>query len=351
MSASYLALHASGELSRRAEKLWALFAPCRLCPRDCLADRAKGEIGPCKADDTLKIAAHLAHFGEEPPLTGTRGAGTIFFSNCHLTCAFCQNFQISQVRLGQNYSVEDLAGMMLTLQAKGCHNIDLVSPTHYAPHIVAALLIAIPRGLTLPLVYNSNGYESVEVLKLLDGIVDIYLPDCKYASDEHSTRISGVKDYASRALPALQEMHRQVGPLTLDGDGIAVRGLIVRHLVMPGDLSDTHSVLKMLHGAFGPDLHLSLMTEYVPAGRALKDSLLGRKLSGWEQAEAQESHRHFGFTNGWVQAPPEPGQHELFMPDFSTPEAFPFNHPGNAEKLHAIRLKMAESANDNPPGE
>ncbi len=342
----YLQLFESGELARRAAALWALYAPCRLCPRLCLADRARGEIGPCKADDTLKIGAFLPHFGEEPPLTGENGAGTIFFSNCHLTCAFCQNYQISQVRLGKLYTVEDLAQMMLELQAKGCHNIDLVSPTHYVPHIVAALLIAIPQGLNIPLVYNSNGYETVEVIRLLDGIVDIYLPDFKYARDEHSTRISGVKDYAAQTLPAVREMFRQVGHLQVDEKGVAMRGLIVRHLVMPGDLSDTHDVLKILHDEFGPELFLSLMTEYVPANRALNDPVMGRKLNGWELAEVNESHRHFGFQNGWLQAPPEPGQAELFMPDFSTPEAFPFNDPKNAEKLHQIRIAMDESVRE-----
>lgn len=346
MISSYLNLFESGELARRAAALWGLYAPCTLCPRLCLADRARGEIGPCKADDTLKIGAFLPHFGEEPPLTGEQGAGTIFFSNCHLTCAFCQNYQISQVRLGKPYTVEDLARMMLELQAKGCHNIDLVSPTHYVPHIVAALLHAIPQGLKIPLVYNCNGYETVEVIRLLEGVVDIYLPDFKYARDEHSTRISGVKDYAAQTLPALREMFRQVGHLKTDERGVAVRGLIVRHLVMPGDLSDTHEVLKILRDEFGPELFLSLMTEYVPANRALKDPVMGRKLNGWELAEARESHRGFGFERGWVQTPPEPGQAELFMPDFSRPEAFPFNHPDNAEKLRQIRAAMAEEAGD-----
>lgn len=341
MTASYLQLPPE-ELARREAGLWALYAPCKLCPRECLADRSKGEIGPCKADDTLKIGAHLPHFGEEPPLTGEHGAGTIFFTNCHLTCAFCQNWQISQLRLGKQYTVEDLAGMMLELQAKGCHNIDLVSPTHYVPHIVAALRLAIPRGLTLPLVYNSNGYESVAVLKLLDGIVDIYLPDFKYARDDHSTRISGVKDYASFTLPAVREMFRQVGHLRVGADGIATRGMIVRHLLLPGDLSDTHEVLAILRNEFGPDLWLSLMTEYVPANRALRDPILGRKPTEWEILEAHESHRALGFKHGWLQAPPEPGQAELFLPDFSKPEAFPFNDPANGPLLHQIRVKQAE---------
>ncbi len=338
---SYLSL-GDEELARREAALWALYAPCRLCPRDCLANRAAGEIGPCKADDTLKIGAHLPHFGEEPPLTGTHGAGTIFFTNCHLTCAFCQNWQISQQRLGKGYSVEDLAGMMLELQAKGCHNIDLVSPTHYVPHLVAALRLAIARGLAIPLVYNSNGYESVEVIKLLAGIVDLYLPDFKYARDEHSTRISGVKDYAARTLPAIREMFRQVGHLVTDAHGVAMRGLIVRHLVLPGDLADTHEVLGILRREFGPGLCLSLMTEYVPANRALRDPVLGRKVNEWELLEAHESHRALGFTRGWVQAPPEPGQRELFLPDFARAEAFPFNDPANREALHRIRVKQAE---------
>ena len=316
----YRQLHAAGILRKRADLLWKLFSSCRLCPWQCAVDRACGQLGRCRAPAEIAVAKALAHFGEEPVLSGTRGAGTIFFSHCHLACCFCQNYQISQEGLGELLSVEALAQKMLSLQETGCHNISLVSPTHFLPHIVAALCIAAAEGLSLPLVYNSNGYESVETLQLLSGIVDIYLPDAKYGNDTLAKKYSQAKDYASINMAALREMFSQVGPLVLDEHGIAVRGLIIRHLVLPENTAGTEEVLKGIKSFLGTDVHISLMCQYLPVHKAGMHPEIDRRTTAAEYDHAVESLTALGFENGWVQ------EHEEidgeFLPDFEKGDAW-----------------------------
>jgi len=316
----YKQLHDAGILRKRAELLWQLFSSCRLCPWQCGADRTSGQLGKCQAPGELKVAKALAHFGEEPVLSGTRGAGTIFFSHCHLQCCFCQNYQISQEGLGEKLTVEALAQKMLSLQKAGCHNISLVSPTHFLPHIVEALCIAAAEGLSLPLVYNSNGYESLETLKLLSGVVDIYLPDAKYANDALAKKYSQAKDYSQINLAALREMYAQVGPLVLDEHGFAVRGLIVRHLVLPENIAGTQEVLERIKSSLGADVHISLMCQYLPAHKAHQHKELSKRTSPEEYERAIETLAALGFENGWLQEYEEiKGE---FLPDFEKGESW-----------------------------
>lgn len=248
------------------------------------------------------VSAWNSHHGEEPPLSGTRGSGTIFFTGCTARCLFCQNYPISQLHRGDQVTVQRLAGMMLTLQQRGVHNINFVTPTHFVPHILAALLQAIPRGFSLPLVYNTSGYETVETLRLLDGIIDIYLPDAKYADDAIAWRLSSFKDYVSHNRAALSEMYRQVGPqLILSEDGIAQRGLMVRHLVLPGNLAGTRDTLTWLASTLSPRVYVSLMAQYFPAYKAVGDPVMGRRLTSEEYADAFAALEQLGFEDGWAQ--------------------------------------------------
>lgn len=319
-SPGYRQLHAAGILRERADLLWKLFSPCRLCPWQCNADRTRGQTGRCRAPAEAAVAKALAHFGEEPVLSGTRGAGTIFFSHCHLACCFCQNYQISQQGLCELLTIEALALKMLSLQEAGCHNISLVSPTHFLPHIVEALCLAAGQGLSLPLVYNSNGYESLETLQLLSGIVDIYLPDAKYANDALAKKYSQAKDYASINMAALQELFSQVGTLVLNERGIAVRGLIIRHLVLPENIAGTEEVLKHIKSTLGTDVHISLMCQYLPVYNAGMHPEIYRRPTTAEYDRAFESLTALGFENGWVQ------EHEeidgAFLPDFEKGDAW-----------------------------
>ena len=245
---SYIKLYESGELQRRIEILDEMLASCDICPLDCKINRKEGEIARCYSRYLPIVSSYCPHFGEEPPLIGTNGAGNIFFGNCNLRCVYCQNFQISQnynAELKNEVSFERLADIMLELQGKGCHNIGLVSPTHFVPQIVRALGIAVEKGLRLPIIYNTNAYDSVDVLRLLDGIVDIYLPDLKYAEEADGYSYSKVKEYPKFARMALKEMHRQVGSeLLIDDDGLLKRGLLIRHLVLPNDLAGSRETLK-----------------------------------------------------------------------------------------------------------
>jgi len=261
------------------------------------------------------VSKALPHFGEEPVLTGTGGSGTIFFAHCSLSCLFCQNYQISQERLGTPTDDDTLADTMLSLQAKGCHNINLVSAAHFLPMIIRALSKAAARGLSLPLVYNSNGYERPEVLKLLDGIIDIYLPDAKYGDDESARRLSGAQHYTRYNRAALKEMYRQVGPLETDGEGIARRGLIIRHLVLPSGLAGTGAVLQMIRDELGTDVHLSLMGQYFPTYRAHTCGKINRKLTPEEYRTTADLLEQYGFEQGWCQYPEE--VEDCFVPDFT----------------------------------
>jgi len=303
---SYLPVAESGELSRRVQAAQRMLAQCRLCPRRCQVDRLSGKLGYCRAGARARVASWNRHRWEEPPISGSRGSGTIFFSGCTGRCLFCQNYPISQLGVGQDVDDERLASMMLELQRDGCHNINLVTPTHFVPQILAALELAIPRGFRLPLVYNSSGYEALEALQLLEGIVDIYLPDAKYADEKVARELSGFKRYVHANQIALVEMSRQVGPrLQLDADGLAIRGLIVRHLVLPGELAGSAEVARWLAANLSPEVHVSIMSQYFPAHRAIGHETLGRKVSAEEYKRAVEAFAAAGLTNGWQQEPEE----------------------------------------------
>ncbi len=301
-SPGYLALYQRGELARRIEAAWAMLAPCRLCPHRCGVDRLRGERGVCRMGATVRVSSWTLHPWEEPPISGRRGSGTIFFSGCTGRCKFCQNYPISQLGYGQEVGVERLAEMMLELQGKGAHNINFVTPTHWLPHILAALPHAIEGGLRLPLVYNTSGYERVEALRLLEGVVEIWLPDSKYADDAIARRLSGFRDYVKHNRVALREIYRQVGSdLLLDEEGLARRGLIIRHLVLPEGLAGTETVLRWIAQALSPRVHVSLMDQYFPAHRAVGDPVLGRKITAGEYLTALEAFDAAGLERGWRQ--------------------------------------------------
>ena len=299
---SYLALYRTGELSHRADAAWAMLESCELCPHRCGANRLAGEQGICRMGSLPKVSSWNLHRWEEPPLSGTHGSGTIFFSGCTGRCRFCQNYPISQLGYGKVVEIQSLAAMMLELQRKGAHNINLVTPTHFVPQILAALVHAARAGLRLPLVYNTSGYERVTTLKLLDGVVDIWLPDAKYADDAAARRLSGFRGYVSNNRTALQEMFHQVGSkLQLDAEGIATRGMIVRHMVLPGGLAGTEQVLRWLASALSTQVHVSLMDQYFPVYRAFDDPDLARKVTSEEYLAALDAFEAAGLERGWFQ--------------------------------------------------
>lgn len=273
------------ELKERSEKLNELLKECRLCPNECLADRANGETGDCHSTDEVMISSYGPHFGEEPPLTGNFGSGTIFFTNCNLSCQFCQNYDISQIGRGEPVTIKDLAQIMISLQNRDCHNINLVTPTHFTPQIVDSLILAIDKGLQIPLVYNCGGYESVETLKLLEGIIDIYMPDIKYSSNETAEKYSLIKNYWDFVRKAVREMHRQVGNLKISKRGIAQRGLLVRHLILPNDIAGSKRVIDFLAEEISKDTYLNLMDQYYPSYRANQYEELNRRISKEEYYE------------------------------------------------------------------
>ena len=295
-------LYHSGELARRAKEAREGLRHCTLCPHRCGVNRLAGELGRCRSGALPKIASWNLHFWEEPPISGTRGSGTLFFSGCTGRCRFCQNYPISQLGAGQEVTPKRLAEMMLDLQAKGAHNINFVTPTHWVPAILDALLHALELGLRLPLLYNSSGFERVETLRLLDGVIDIWLPDAKYADDQIALRLSGFWDYVVHNQNALSEMLRQVGSeLAVDGTGIATRGMIVRHLVLPNGLAGTAEVMRWIAGNLSPAVHVSLMDQYFPAYECVEDPLLGRKVSTEEYELAFQALVAAGLDSGWVQ--------------------------------------------------
>jgi len=283
---AYLALLRSGELARRVAEAYEHLAACDVCPRGCLVDRRAGELGVCKTGERARVSSFGAHLGEEDPLRGWRGSGTIFFSRCNLHCQYCQNYDISQTDVGDEVEPERLAAIMLALQEAGCHNINFVSPTHIVPQIMAAVLIAAQAGLGLPLVYNSGGYDALAMLQLLDGVIDIYMPDMKYADPAIAQRYSKVPRYPEVNQAAVREMHRQVGDLRIDPDGLATRGLLVRHLVLPGGLAGTPDVVRFLADEISPDTYLNLMDQYRPAYRAAAYPELNRPITRAEYQAA-----------------------------------------------------------------
>jgi putative pyruvate formate lyase activating enzyme len=290
---AYLELHEKGELRRRAEAAERLLEPCRVCPRECLARRLQGETGVCGVAEQALVSSYGPHFGEERPLVGFGGSGTIFLAHCNLCCVFCQNSEISQEGEGQIVSTEKLAGMMLDLQRLGCHNINFVTPTHQVPQILRALPMAVEGGLQLPLVYNCGGYESLETLRLLDGVFDIYMPDFKYADADVAEQYSEVKNYPEVARAAFREMHRQVGDLVMDRRGIARRGLLVRHLVLPNKLAGTAEVVRFL-AELSEDTYVNIMAQYRPCYRAHEYPALARRPTRAELEEALQLARAAG---------------------------------------------------------
>lgn len=287
VSPAYLNLAESGELANRAALAWRRLEDCDLCARYCRIDRLKTIEGAvCRTGERAVVHSCGPHHGEEDPLRGRNGSGTIFFSHCNLRCVFCQNWDISQKGVGREADPEDLARMMLDLQAQGCHNINFVSPSHVVAQIIAAVEIAAHEGLTLPLVYNTGGHDSLEALELLDGIVDIYMPDMKYSNADEAHYYSHVRDYVASNRAAVREMHRQVGDLVLNDDGIAVRGLLVRHLILPGDIAGTKSILKFLAEEISVNTYLNIMDQYRPCYRADENPSLNRRITNHEFLQA-----------------------------------------------------------------
>jgi len=295
---SYLRLARQGGLKQIERDLWEILDGCRLCPRACGVNRREGKRGTCSSTARLKVASHGPHFGEERPLVGRGGSGTIFFSNCNLLCCFCQNWEINHRGDGRYISESDLAGMMLDLQDRGCHNINLVTPTHVAPHIVRALREAVDRGLRLPLVYNTGGYDNLDVIRALDGVVDIYLPDFKYQDGALAAKYSsGAADYPEVAAAAIKEMHRQVGTVRVDGRGVAVRGVIIRHLVMPQNIAGTDRFVKWVARELTTDTYVNIMPQYRPEHRAREYPELARRITSEEWGQALAWARASGLTN------------------------------------------------------
>ena len=294
----YLALHRSGELKTRGEKLWGMMENCVLCPRMCGANRIEGEKGFCGSDSKLEISSYHPHFGEERPLVGQGGSGTIFLTHCNLRCVFCINWEISQGGEGRHRSIDDFANMMLQLQRRGCSNINVVTPTHYSPHILLALDKAAAGGLKIPLVYNTCGWERIDILKILDGIVDIYLPDFKYAEGKYAaTFSSSAESYPEITKKALLEMHRQVGVARSEADGVMVRGLMIRHLVMPNRTSGTEQVIRWIAEHLPKDTFLNLMSQYRPVYKAFDFPDISRRLTREEYVETIEWAKTAGLTN------------------------------------------------------
>lgn len=294
---SYLEL-GDREVGRRADELMAVYECCCLCPWLCGVDRTGGEKGICGSGPVARVASYHAHFGEERPLVGGCGSGTIFLSRCSLLCEFCQNWEIAHSGQGQDVTNDQIAGMMIDLQRQGCHNINFVTPTHVLPNIIGALRIAMARGLRIPLVYNCGGWERVEILRLLDGIIDIYMPDCKYMDDASAAKYSnGAADYPEVCRAALAEMYRQVGNLILDSDGVAVRGLIVRHLVLPDNIAGTDRFVKWVAGHLDPATYVNIMPQYHPAHRAHLYPEINRRITHDEFARAIAWAREAGLTN------------------------------------------------------
>lgn len=296
---SYIGLMESGELDRRARALTDLLSCCRLCPRECSVNRIKDERGVCRAGYLPAVSSAFAHFGEEPELVGSGGSGTIFMTHCNLRCVFCQNGDISHGGQGDEVSIEALAGYMIALQEKGCHNINVVTPTHYAPQIVSALAIAARRGLCLPLVYNTGGYDSPEVIRMLSGIVDIYMPDYKFADESAARAYLNAPDYPEVVEELLIEMHRQVGMLVTDRHGRARRGLLIRHLVMPEGRAGTDRVAAFIAGRLSADSYVNIMDQYHPCHEAFRFPELSRRITRDEFSAAAAAARAAGLSRGF----------------------------------------------------
>jgi len=325
MEPGYVAMYRSGELERRAEALTARLSSCDICPRECGVSRLENELGFCHSGHLAVVSTVCAHHGEEPVISGNKGSGAVFFGNCNMRCVYCQNHQISQdykAQQSKEIGPHTLAERMLYLQDElGCHNINFVSPSHLVPQLVQAVLEAVPLGLRLPLVYNTSSYDSINSLKELDGIISIYLADLRYASNRWGRKFSQVVDYVERARAAIQEMYSQVGDLVVDGEGIAQKGLMVRHLILPNRLAGSQDSLTWLVQEISPAVTVSIMSQYFPAHRASRIPLLSRIISSAEYLEVTRLVDELGLENGWIQ---EMGISENYLPDFASEDA-PFS--------------------------
>ncbi|MGB2769997.1 MAG: 4Fe-4S cluster-binding domain-containing protein [Candidatus Zixiibacteriota bacterium] len=289
------------DIEDRIEKAHALLEECAVCPRECRVNRLKGEIGFCGIGKDPKVASFNLHCGEEPPISGTKGSGTIFFSGCNLRCKYCQNFPISQLRNGENMTTQKLAGMMLHLQSKGSHNINFVTPSHVVPQILEALSLAWEKGLDLPLVYNTSGYDAIGSLQLLGGIIDVYLPDMRYSDNRIAKKLSSVEDYVEVNRKAIKEMYRQVGNLQTDQEGIAKKGLIIRHLILPDNLAGSDATFRFIRDEISDKMRVSLMGQYFPSFRAGECVSIDRKITPEEYESVLESFLDSGLSRGWTQ--------------------------------------------------
>ena len=298
---NYIKLHKTGELQKRVYILNNILKNCKLCPRQCNVNRLEGELGFCRAGKNLVISSAFPHFGEEPPLVGNRGSGTIFLTHCNLQCVFCQNYDISHQGHGEAISSEQLAEYMYYLQKRGCHNINFVTPTHYIPQLTAALPYVIDLGLHIPLVYNCGGYESLEVIHLLDGIIDIYMPDVKFAEGKVAEKYSQAPDYPEVIKRVLKEMYRQVGNLQINTEGIAEKGLLIRHLVMPNGLAGTQRLMHFIATEISPHSYVNVMSQYRPEYRASDYPELNRVITRKEYSDAIESAKNEGLCRGFPQ--------------------------------------------------
>lgn len=320
----YLDLYRSGELAKKAAELEERLAACDICPQKCGVDRLADRRGFCHSGRLPVLSSFCAHHGEEPVLSGTQGSGTLFFGNCNMRCVYCQNYQISQDPEAQRFNEIDchtLAKRMLDVQNKlGCHNINLVSPSHFVPQIVKALLEAVPLGLHIPLVYNSGGYDSLEIIKMLEGITDIYMPDLRYASDENGRKYSQAPGYAANNRAAIREMYRQVGDLQVDENEVAQRGVIVRHLILPNGLSGSRESLTWLAQEVSPTITVSIMSQYFPCYQATRIPELARTITYEEYKEVVDRMEDLGLENGWLQEMDAPAH---YLPDF-TRKGHPF---------------------------
>ncbi len=320
----YLELYKSGELKKRADEMWSRLAECDICPHKCKVDRLAGKKGFCHSGVSPIIASYCAHRGEEPALSRTRGSGTIFFGNCNMRCVYCQNYQISQDRWAQQkneYDISILVERMMILQDElFCHNVNFVTPSHFVPQILKALVEAVPLGFHLPLVYNTSGYDLLETIKALDGVFDIYLPDLRYGDNKVGKKYSGVPNYVENSKAAIKEMYRQVGKLALDRDSVAQRGLIVRHLILPNGLAGSTKSLRWLAEEVSPEVTVSIMSQYYPANNATNYPLLARGITAAEYQEVVNLLEELHLDNGWVQEMDSSGN---YQPDFRR-EGHPF---------------------------
>lgn len=319
----YLSFYDKGHLQALADRFWFDLANCRYCPRKCGANRLLGMRGYCKADDKIRIGYYGSHFGEEPPISGTKGSGTIFFAGCPLRCVYCQNYQISQpieIEDIPEYTIEALADIMMELQNKGCHNINLVSASPYIPHFLKALLLAIPKGFNLPFVFNSSGYENLDIIQQLSAIINIYLPDCRYKDQNLSAKYSRSNDYFDTAFPVIKEMVQQTQPEIIDDNGIMQRGTIIRHLVLPNHTKDSKDILKLLKDQWNDNPpYISVMFQYFPVFKAKDHPDINRTLTKKEMQEILDYIEHIDIQKGFIQ---EHSSTNYGIPDFEQNEAF-----------------------------